>query len=367
MASPIPSSAVSEKVRKHVDPRAPAPLRMMAARGMVPMGPSDMVTVLSSLYHDEDEKVRQAAQKSLAELPDRIVQGALKEALHPLTLDHLARTFEKNESHLETILINQETPDETFAFLGDRVGERLLGIIVENQVRMLRHKSIVKKMLANPGILKSQVDRVMDFAVRTEMKFDGMAEFEEAKQRVAGVPMDIEEEKRLNKVIVDSLPEDFLSEDDFDEDQECDPEEMERKSKTLLQRMSEMTVGQKIALAQKGNKTIRVHLIKDSNKMVATAAIKNPGINEGEIVAVASNRSVCDDVIRIIAQSREWTRNYQVKLALMNNPKTPLGLAIRYLTSIRVSDLKTLSSNKNIPATLATSAKKLLQKRQGKG
>ena len=35
MASPIPASAVSEKLRKHVDPKAPPPLRMMAARGMV--------------------------------------------------------------------------------------------------------------------------------------------------------------------------------------------------------------------------------------------------------------------------------------------------------------------------------------------
>ncbi len=365
MASPIPASAVSEKVRKHVDPKAPAPLRMMAARGMVPMGPRDMVTVMCSLSHDDDEKVRQSAQKNLGELPERIVQGALKETLHPLVLDHIARTFVHNEAYLETILINAETPDETFTFLGDRVGERLLGIVIENQVRMLRHKAIVKAVLANPNVLKSQVDRIMDFAVRTGMSFKGMAEYEEARQRIAGAPRDIEEEKRISKVIVESLPDDLLSEEDWGE--EGDLEDEDKKRKSLLERLGEMTVAQKVAVAQKGNKTVRSQLIKDRNKMVASAAINNPGINEGEVVAVAANRAVCDEVIRIIAQSREWTRNYQVKLALMNNPKTPLGLAIRFLPSVRLSDLKGLSTNKNISATLATAAKKLMQKRQGGG
>jgi hypothetical protein len=127
-----------------------------------------------------------------------------------------------------------------------------------------------------------------------------------------------------------------------------------------------MTTGQKVALAAKGNKTVRGQLLKDRNKVVATAAIKNPGINESEVVAVAGNRAVCDDVIRIIAGNREWVRNYQVKLALMNNPKTPIGTAMRLLPSIRTMDLKSMSRNKNIPSALATAAKQLLQKRQGR-
>lgn len=364
MASPIPASAVSEKVRKHVDPAAPAPLRMMAARGMVPMGPKDLVTVLASLSHDDDEIVRAAAIKNLAELPERIFQGALKEALHPLVLDQLARTFEQNEAYLESILLNKDTPDETFAFLAPRVGERQLGIVIENQVRLLRHKEIVKGVLANPNVLKSQVDRLMDFAVRTGIAFKGMAEYEAAKQRISGAPRDIEEDRRIQKVIVESLPEDMLREEP-DAEAADGSEEEEAKKHNLLQRLHDMTIAQKVALAMKGNRTVRSVLLKDRNKMVAVAAVKNPGVNEGEIIAVASNRAVCDDVIRIISQNREWTRNYQVKLALMNNPKTPIGTALRFLPSIRAADLKGMSGNKNISSALAQAAKKLLGKRQG--
>ena len=358
MTSPIPASAVSQNLQKHLDPKAPLPLRLMAAKGMVPMGPKDMVTVLCALSYDEDQKIQSAAEKSLLEMPERILGGALKEALFPKVLDHLAHVFEQHETHLEAILINKETPDETFAYLGEKVADKLLGIIVENQVRLLRHTDIIKSVLANPNALKSQVDRIMDFAVRTGINFTGMEEFENAKQRLKGAPPDPEEDKRIHAVIVESLPEEMLHDE---------PDDLESDKKvTLMQRLSIMTIAQKVVLAQKGNKTIRGQLLKDRNKLVATAAIKNPGVNEGEVVNIAGNRSVCDDVIRIISTNREWTRNYQVKLALMNNPKTPIGTAMRFLNSIRVSDLKLLASNKNIPSTLATAAKKLLQKRSGR-
>jgi len=361
MPSPIPASAVSEKARKHVDPKAPAPLRMMAARGMVPMGPRDMVTVLCSLSHDDDQKVAQSAAKSLAELPERIVQGALKEALHPLVLDQLARTNVDNDNTLFIILANKETPDQTFEFLGDKVSEKPLATIIDNQVRLLRHKQIMRAVLNNPNIRKAQIDNIMEFAVRTGIQFKGLAAFDEAKDRISGAPRDVEEEKRLQKVIVESLPDDLLKEEEEAPPEEAD--EVEKRKKSLLSRLAEMTIAQKVALANKGNKTIRSQLLKDRNKIVATAAIKNPGVNEGEVVAIAGNRAVCDDVIRIISQNREWTRNYQVKLALVNNPKTPIGTAMRFLSSIRINDLKAMAKNKNIPSALATAAKKLMQKR----
>ncbi|MBN2492977.1 MAG: hypothetical protein JXR96_00195 [Deltaproteobacteria bacterium] len=363
MASPIPASAVSENLRKHIDPKAPAPLRLMAARGMVPMGPRDMVTVLTALSYDEDDKIESAAIDSLVGLPERILKGALSEALHPLVLDHLARTLPENEEIFEAILINQATPDETFEYLADQVSSRLLGIILENQVRMLRHTSIVTKCLENPDISKAQVDRMMDFAVRTGMQFEDLDAFEEARARIKGVPLAKEEQERLQEVILESLPDDLLMESDEDYDE--DDEAAERRRVTLLQRLSRMTIAQKVALAQKGNKTVRSQLIKERNKVVCTAAISNPGVNEAEAAVIASNRAVSEDVIRIIANKREWTRSYQVKVALVQNPKTPMALAMRFLNNLRNPDLKNVATSKSISSSLAGAAKKILRKRQG--
>ena len=362
MASPIPPSAVSENLRKHLDPKAPVPLRLMAAKGMVPMGPKDMVTVLTSLSFDDDDKVESAAIDSLMELPSRILDGALQERLHPLVLDHMARTLGE-EKHLERIMLNQQTPDETFAYLADQIEGRLLGILLENQVRLLRHKQIVSKVIENPSMSSAQVERLMDFAVRTGMEFEDLDAFEAAKIRIKGAPKDLEVEKQIREVVEASLPEDLLK-PDTDEVIE-DEEQEEKKKRTLLQILHEMTIAQKVALAQKGNKTVRMQLIKERNKLVCTAAIKNPGVNEAEAAAIANNRSVSDDVIRIICNNREWTRSYQVKVALVSNPKTPLPTAMRFLNILRKSDLKTLSRSKSIPSALARSAKSLLRKREG--
>jgi len=363
---PIPISAVSEKARKNADPKSPAPVRMMAARGMMPMGPKDMITVLVCLNYDEDDKISQAAAKSLAELPERILQGGLAEPLHSLVLDHVARVFSDNEAYLEAILLNRQAADETYAFLADKVGERLLGIIVDNQVRILRHPPIAQAILNNPGVLKSTVDNLMDFAVRTGLDFKGLKAFEEAKQRISSAPRNFQEEARIQQVVFESLPEDMLlEEEEGDGETAEEAEEREKKKRNILQRLHTMTPAQKIVLAQKGNKTVRMTLIRDANKIVAVAAIKNPGISESEIIGVATSRAVADDVIRIICNNREWTRSYAVKLALVQNPKTPIAFSMRFLQVIRSPDLKKLAGSKNIPSALASAAKKILTRRSG--
>jgi hypothetical protein len=335
----------------------------MAAKGMVPMQPRDTVTVLSCLCFDDDDKVKNSAAESLSTLPERIVTGALQDELHPTVLDHLAQVFVENPFHIEKILINQNTPDETYERLADSVRGSLLDIIANNQVRILRHPPIAKAILRNPATLKSTIEMLMDFAVRTGMDFSSVPAFEEAKKRVLAAPPDPKEEERIQQVVIASLPEDMLK--DEDGQGSISVEESEEKKARMLSRLNTMTVAQKVALAQKGNKVIRLTLIRDANRSVAVAAIKNPGVNESEVAAVVTSRAICDEVLRIICHNREWTKSYQVKLALANNPKTPLAFSMRVMQSLRVGDLKSLASNKNIPSALNQAAKKLIDTRAG--
>src|SRR5712664_1645077 len=78
-ACPVPLSALPSNFQKHVDPNAPVPLRMMGAKGLVPMGPKEMATALFMLTFDADAAIREAATKSATGLPDRILSVALRE------------------------------------------------------------------------------------------------------------------------------------------------------------------------------------------------------------------------------------------------------------------------------------------------
>src|SRR2546428_14075579 len=101
-AWPLPLDVLPATFQKHVDPKAPAPLRMMGAKALVPMGPKDMATALFMLTFDADANVRETAAKSAAGLPDRMLSVALRdETIEPPVLDHYADVFGDKDEYVE--------------------------------------------------------------------------------------------------------------------------------------------------------------------------------------------------------------------------------------------------------------------------
>jgi hypothetical protein len=87
----------------------------------------------------------------------------------------------------------------------------------------------------------------------------------------------------------------------------------------------------------------------------------NPKISLDEIIRVSRNKSMREELIRMVATNRDWIRNYQVKLSLVWNPKTPMTIAMKWLGSLTVKDLEKLSKSKQIPGMLAVTARKTLE------
>jgi hypothetical protein len=69
--------------------------------------------------------------------------------------------------------------------------------------------------------------------------------------------------------------------------------------------------------------------------------------------------SLTEEVLRIIATSRNFRRNYSVVINLMNNSKTPLDVTLHMLPNITAPDLKKLTTNRNISDTLRSAATRL--------
>jgi hypothetical protein len=126
--------------------------------------------------------------------------------------------------------------------------------------------------------------------------------------------------------------------------------------RSLFQKIQTMSVSEKLDLARKASKEARSILIRDSNKLVQLAVANSPKITESEILAIASNRQVNDDVLKEIAMNKEWLRNYQIRLALVNNPKTPLSIAMAQVTYLNRRDLSLLAKSKGVPRPLIIAA-----------
>ncbi|NTU48364.1 MAG: DUF4388 domain-containing protein [Syntrophobacteraceae bacterium] len=149
----------------------------------------------------------------------------------------------------------------------------------------------------------------------------------------------------------------FVDEQSGHPDEET-AESEENKSESLFQRLMRLKVSEKIRMAMMGDKDARVVLIRDSNRMVQLAIINNPRITEGEVTSIAYSRNVDEEVLRRIANNREWTKLYQVRAALVKNPKTPLAISMKMVQTLPLQDLKEISKSKSVPAAVANAAKR---------
>lgn len=125
-----------------------------------------------------------------------------------------------------------------------------------------------------------------------------------------------------------------------------------------LSQLLQMRPLEKIRAALLGDQFDRSILVRDSNKMVAMATIKSPKIRDDEIVGYSANRSLSHDVIRYIANRRDWVRLYQVKFNLVMNPKTPMSRAMALLAHLHATDVRKVARSKNISSALAKAAKR---------
>jgi len=138
------------------------------------------------------------------------------------------------------------------------------------------------------------------------------------------------------------------------------------RRKNLLLQIKELPVSQRLALAKKGNKDVRMILIRDSNEMVALETASSSRITDGEILAIAMMRDVAENVLRYIANNRKYRQNKQIVFALLSNPRTPVGVSLNLgFNHLTDRDLADLSKNRNVPGVISRVAKQILDRRKG--
>jgi hypothetical protein len=378
-ACPVALSALPSNFQKHVDPKAPVPLRMMGAKALVPMGPKEMTTALFMLTFDADAAVRETAVKSAASLPDRILSVALRdETVDPPVLDYYAGVLARRDEYLEMLVLNAATSDETVERITRDADERITEIVAQNQLRMLRHADIVRALVGNKTARPSTIDNVCDFCVRSGLVLEDLPAFKAARRRIHGgaaedeelakqVTLKLELEQaaaeaaleQMGLVAVTAEQEEALAPTD-------DEKEDENKKLSITQQIMRLGIAKKIEWAnKKGNREVRTLLLRDPNKLVQLAVIQSPRITEGEIAKVAQSRVSPNEVLQYVYNNRMLMKNYSIKMNIISNPKVPVGVSMRFLSGLRMAEVKALARPCGTFLFFASAAKKLLEKKGG--
>jgi hypothetical protein len=350
----LPIDELPPNLRKHVDPASPKPLRLMAAKALVPMAPAQITASLYILTHDPERDVAETAHASAQKLPDRILTSALRdESLDAGTLGLFAEVLGDRDNYLELIVLNGSASDETIALVARHGSTKICELVAQNQLRLLRCEALLRGLLGNPALGRSVADSVADFAVRSGVNYTDLPALVEARRRVFG-DTPIEEGPTADQVAAE-----------FSLKQEATQPLEEGKRQSLAQRVMKMNVSQRIKLAALGNKEARTLLLRDTNKLVSMAAVQSPRITEGEVLLVAGSRTAPDDQLRYIYNNRDWTKSYQLRLAMVKNPKVPLPVAMRFMATLREAEVREISRSKNVPGGVAHQARITLEKRAG--
>jgi hypothetical protein len=370
LLQPLPMASLSPAVAKLLGGAAPA--KLMATRGMAPLRPAELVVAIYQLAFDADPAIRAAAEAAPAGFPDNVINPPLGEALlAPLLHFFAIRLPDNRTAALEKILYNPATADETFVVLAGRLDESLLEVVAQNEVRLLRCPAIVEALFFNKRARMSSVNRAVELCARNGLRLEGIPAFDEIAKAIRQDPEAKDgaaTDGRFQAVLAaaEAAPgADGASEQPAEPgDAEPAPAAKPRAANMALIKFDQLKIFEKIRLATIGNAYCRKMLVRDSNKLVAMTVIRSPQLTNMEIQRIAASTNVCDDVIRYIANSRECVKDYAVKMALVSNPKCPLGSSLRFLAYLRPDDLRNIARSKNIPGALSTSAKKLLQQRE---
>jgi hypothetical protein len=365
--APLPLDALPKPLQKHADPRAPAPLRAMGAKGLVPaVAPPDLVLLLFVLSFDEDPAIAATAARTAEALPEKLWGVALRDDGVPgVALDWLADRLAANDTALQLVLLNPGTLDATVARLAATVSQPLADIVRQNELRLLRHDDIVRQLCRNPSASASTVDGACDFCVRNGLTLVDVPQLVAAHVRVHGVdptarPPEAETAAGLLAEYRDELAEDVAP------PLRAETPEEAQKKQNITQRVLKMSVSEKIKLATLGNKEARTLLLRDSNKLVCMAAVTSPRITDGEILTLSTSRTVNADVLRHIYTTREYLKTYAIKTALVKNPKVPLPTALRLMQTLHEKDVKELARDRNVPQTIQAQAKAWIIKKEMK-
>jgi hypothetical protein len=348
----------------------PAPVMRSAARGALSLPAGEMVEIL--VYLSDHPMFGEQARLSLAGFD----QAAMKEvAADPLTpvpvLDYLASPQNVRPALLPVLLENSSLPESSLTELAQsRSTGTHAAMLASDRVR--RSHTIIETLLTNQGLDANLRMLATDALARLSSE-GGEVLAAEPGPNIDVLGIDEEVSK-----FIDEHAEEIRTEEaktfeltDLTEEEKVElqvpvavvKEKPDKARMSPLQRIAQMSVGDRVQLGMKGSREDRYILIRDGSKVVSSAVLESPKLTDQEVETFAAMKNVQQSVLRGIAGKRKFMKLYPVMRALTANPRCPLDVALPIMKSLLVQDLRGLSMNKNVSDTLRKVALKMYKEK----
>lgn len=384
-------------VKQIVEGAVPRPAQLAAARGILPLPHQDLLEVLVIFANSNDAELAAGAIETLASQDPHLLVGSIKaDSIPASVLAYYATRKNTAKEVSEAIVAHPKTPAESIArFASETTDGELLELVSLNQQLLIKAPAIIDAIIANPH-RTSEAERR---AAETRREF---FEKERGQQQIAAelraqgkvAAAEFIEQTELSDddaaflaqfiEVADSdvndswLGLEYIEElyEETDEQRQAiankilsemtaDNADMSSERVAMLNAIMRMGMKDRVKLAMKGDREARNILIRDPNRIVAQAVVNNPRITEQEIEKIAAMRTIPEEILRQIANSRQWSRSYSVVHNIARNPRAPIANVLTILSRLHLKDLGALSGNKNVSDAVRRQALRLKQARSG--
>jgi hypothetical protein len=317
-------------------------LTLLAARGLLPLPPDELVALQVTLAASGDQEVASAAGAALGAIDSRVLVPYLAQEAAPEVLRWFAGHSENREV-TAALLRRRDVPLDVLLQLAPRLPADLQEILLLRQDRIAGAPELLVALESNPQLTSYSARRIVEYrehllpagapppevspwSVPAEVVEAGDAEVAAAIEavRAQAAEGEIEERTGLSEGQIRLLP-----------------------------------VPVRLKLARGAPKTLRMFLVRDNSPLVALTVLQANPISEQEVEQFAKMRNVVAEVLDYIGKQRQWIGKYPVVLSLVNNPRTHLALALQLLSRVAVRDLRLMAKDRNLPEAVRSAALRL--------
>lgn len=142
---------------------------------------------------------------------------------------------------------------------------------------------------------------------------------------------------------------------------EPEGDEEEDRGGTLWERLRNLNRNERLLLAPKAGRAERALLVQENDSQVLFALLKNPRISLDEVVRVAKSSFLSFQMVELILKTSQWIGNLDVRLALVQNPKTPVPFALRLLPTLPDSEVRAIAKGAATSMALKQAALRRIQ------
>lgn len=330
----------------HVRSGANRQLQVLAASGLLPLPPEELIPLQVELARGVDPEISRSAVESLRKVDPRIVAPFLERQAGAEVLGF----FAAESTHpllVETILRRRDVPRPLLVDLARRLPADLQEILILRQDAIIDEPAILDALERNPQLSVYIQRRITEY--REHLLPQGRRPA--PAPAAPAFPEEMSEQELA--AAVERVRQEMLAEG-----------EVETETGLSEGQIRMLPVPARLKLARGASRQLRTILLRDTNPQVALAALLGNPLSDQEVEQAAASRAVVEEVLEAISKKREWISRYNVAKLLVQNPRTPLPIALRLVNRMSVRDLRDIGRDKNVADAVRSTALRLYRIKQ---